>query len=645
MRTGIRLALLTLLALLASVAGAAAQNASTAGALELYPTFQSIGVRLAFSGDANANATAHLEWRPQGAPNWTAGVSMTRITNGRWAGSVLWLTPDTPFDVRAVIDDPDGGGSASGTTRTRANPATVATGSTWWVAVNGNDANAGTSGAPLATLTAAAGKALPGDEIRVRPGVYYQTLDTPRAGTSATPIHLVADAPGVILDGSDPAYLHRTDWADEGGGIFSVPFTAGTMLVAVDSLQRLYHQADLASLQAGANGVPQGYTVTGGRLYVKLEDGSNPVGHTVHIARYNQAIYVDGSFWRVSGFEVRYYGLTTSGGGIVLINADGCVVSNNDIHTFGGKAGIFLRPGTSNALIEHNTARDGRISTWPWAAVKAHDEENNAISNRGGRGNVIRYNMVFGTSNGIDVTSGETDENVGADCDLHDNTFHDLGDDAIETDLISGINLRVFHNRVDRVFSGFSVAPNYQGPEYILYNVITNTGRGGFKFSLSGTGQTWICHNTLAGDVSGTPAVHPSGPYSNIHFRNNVLVGNGAASVSDDSGESQTGNDYDYNVIWTNYAALFRWKGVNYSTIAALRSATGFELNGRAGDPLFVNAAGGDYRLRSGSPGIDAGLRLPGINDGFQGGAPDIGAFELAAGPDVTRPAPITDLK
>jgi hypothetical protein len=67
-------------------------------------------------------------------------------------------------------------------------------------------------------------------------------------------------------------------------------------------------------------------------------------------------------------------------------------------------------------------------------------------------------------------------------------------------------------------------------------------------------------------------------------------------------------------------------------------------MNGRAGDPLFVNAAAGDYRLQAGSPGIDAGLRLPGINDTYQGSAPDIGAFELAAGPDVTRPAPITDL-
>jgi len=644
MRNGIHLALLSLITLLVSAAPAAAQNASTAGTLELYPTIQSVGVRLGFAGDANANATAHLEWRAQGAAAWKLGVPMSRITNSRFAGSVLWLTADTPYEVRAVIDDPDGGAIASGSVRTRANPVTTPTGATWWVATNGSDANAGTSGAPLATLSAAAGKASPGDQIRVRPGVYHQTFSTGRSGTAAAPIHLVADAPGVILDGSDPAYLKRGDWLDEGGGVFSVPYTGTTMLVAADSLQRLYHQAGVAALKAGANGVAQGYTVASGRLYVRLEDGSNPAGHTLHVARYNQAIYLGNSYWRASGFEVRYYGTGTSGGGIVVFGADGCVVSGNDVHTYGGKGGIYLRTGTTNAVIERNTLRDGRISLWPWAATKSHDEEIIGILNRGLKGNVIRSNVIYGGFDGIDVNAG-ADENQGSECDVIGNSMTNLGDDAVETDDISGINLRFMHNQIDRVFSGFSIAPNAQGPEYVLYNTITNTGRGGFKLSLSSSGQNWICHNTLTGDAAGIPAVHPSGVYSNMHFRNNVLVGNGIAAVSDDAGESAGGNDFDGDLVWANVSTLFRWKGVNYSTLGSLQSATGFESHGRTGDPLFVNAAAGDYRLKSGSPGIDGGMFLPGINDGYQGVAPDMGAFEFAAGPDRSRPAPITDLK
>jgi hypothetical protein len=258
---------------------------------------------------------------------------------------------------------------------------------------------------------------------------------------------------------------------------------------------------------------------------------------------------------------------------------------------------------------------------------------------------VIRSNQIYGGFDGIDDNAGTSDENQGSECDIDDNSMHNLGDDATESDDISAINLRFYRNTIDRVFSGVSVAPNIQGPEYILYNTITNTGRGGFKFSLSGTGQTWICHNTLTGDASGIPAVHPSGPYSNIHFRNNIMVGNGIAAVDDDAGESASGNDFDGDLVWANVSAFFRWKGTNYSTLASLRSGTGFEMNGRAADPQFMNAAGGDYRVKTGSPAIDGGLRLPGINDGYQGAAPDIGAFETAAGPDAIRPAPITDLK
>jgi hypothetical protein len=156
----------------------------------------------------------------------------------------------------------------------------------------------------------------------------------------------------------------------------------------------------------------------------------------------------------------------------------------------------------------------------------------------------------------------------------------------------------------------------------------------------------FVVHNTVTSDVSGAPAVHPSGPYSNVHFRNNVLVGRAAAAVSDDAGESLTGCSFDGDLVWSDYPALFRWKGVNYSTLASLRTATGFELNGTSGAPVFVDVQAGDLRLLLGSPGVDAARVLPGLNDGFLGAGPDCGAFETPplAGADLTPPARVTDL-
>ncbi len=638
-----RLPLLTLF-LLPAASPALAQNGSTAGVLELYPTFHAVGARLAYTGDANGNATARLEWRLAGSGTWIPGVAMTRITNARWAGSVLWLQKDTSYEVRAVITDPDGGTSATGTTRTRLEPSATPTGRAWWVATNGNDANSGDPGSPLATLNAAAGRAQPGDEIRVKPGIYYQTLDTPRSGTAGAYIHLVADGPGVIIDGSDPAYLNRTDWLPHGGGIYSVPYTpTSNRLVVADSLQRLYKQANLAALQSNANGMTQGFAIEAGRLYVKLEDQSSPIGHTMHVARYNVGLYIDSSYWRVAGLEVRHFGTASGGSGIRVETGSNSWIHDNNVHSLGGR-GIFLRLMSANNLIERNFVWDPRVGIWPWTATKAHDEEITGISNRAGRGNVHRSNTVRGFFDGMDANEGTSNENIAADADYYENVVTGCGDDAIETDVVSGINLRLWRNVYDDNFSGISIAPIYQGPEYVLYNTVTNYDRSAFKFSLTSTGHAWICHNTTYTSVAGKPAVHPSGDYSYMHFRNNILWGQGTMVVNDETGESQVGNSYDGDLLHTTSSTLFLWKSVAYANLSALRSGTGFEMSGRVGNPQFVSAGAGNFMLLSGSPAIDGALRLTGINDVFSGVGPDMGAFEFG-GPDVIPPAAINDLQ
>lgn len=625
-------------------APAAAQNGSTAGSLELYPTLMSVGARLTYSGDANANATARLEWRVPGAPVWQTGVSMTRITNSRWAGSLFWLTADTQYEVRVVITDPDGGGSTSGTVRTRREPQALLPARTWWVATNGNDGNPGTSASPFATWQAAANVAQPGDEIRVRPGIYYQTLDVPRAGTSASPIALVADGPGVILDGSDPAYLQRSDWRNDGGGIYSVPYTGSTLLVCADSLMRLYHHSSLSALSSNANGVAQGFTISGGRLSVKLEGGVSPNGRVMHVARYNNGIVVDAGSWQIRGVTVRYFGTGNGGTGMNLNNASNCWISGNTTFAIAGH-GIWLRGNSNDNMVERNLCVDPRISTWPWEASKNNDEEIPGISVYSRRGNVVRLNTVRGTFDGIDGGDSGT-ENDAADTDVHDNFVTDVADDALEIELFDGINCRLFRNRVDDVFGACSVAPNYVGPMYILYNTFTNYRRHAFKFSINSTGVTWIAHNTCYSNVDGAPAVNPSGPYSNKRFRNNVMVAQDVTTVDDDAGQSGSGCDFDGNLHQANFFALFRWKGVDYTSLASLRSATGFEVNGRAGDPLFTSAVNGDFTLRAGSPAIDTAIRMPGINDLFSGSAPDIGAHESGlTAPDVIPPAAVTDLR
>lgn len=631
-----RLPILALL--LAAASPALAQNGVTVGALELYPTFESVGLRVAVTGDLNGNASAHLEWRPAGLGDWTRGVDLSRITNSRWAGSLMGLSADTRYEVRAVIDDPDGGGVAAGAVRTRHRLPASPSGTSYYVATDGSDTAPGTANAPFRSLTRAASAAQPGDAIRVRPGTYYETLDTPRSGTASAPIHLIAEGAGVVLDGSDPSYLQRTDWRDDGGGIFSVPYTGTTRLVCADSQQRLYKQGTLANLQANANGIAQGWAAEGGRLYVKLEDGSSPAAHVMHVARLDYGLFLDTAYWRVSGLEIRNFGTTIAASGVTFRSAVGCELLNCTIVACAGRP-VFMRVMAADNLVDGNTVTDPRISTWGWSAVKGHDEEGAAILNRGGRGNVISNNTVHGTFDGLAGGGDYSSEDVASDGDYLHNLVDGVGDDGIETDDYSAINVRVIDNRFFNTFNAISIAPITQGPYYAVRNLFSAHVKGGVKASLSSTGQVWVVHNTFS---SGPGAVHPTGNYSNMHFRNNIFAG--SPPVDDDAGESLTGNDFDGDLLASSVSTIFHWKGLNYSTLAALRTATGFEQRGLAGNPLFLNPSARDFTLPPGSPAVDAAILMPGFNDSFNGAAPDIGAFELG-GPDVTPPAAVTDLR
>ena len=71
------------------------------------------------------------------------------------------------------------------------------------------------------------------------------------------------------------------------------------------------------------------------------------------------------------------------------------------------------------------------------------------------------------------------------------------------------------------------------------------------------------------------------------------------------------------------------WNNTHYTTLAAFTAATGQEPHGLNLEPGFANAAAGDYTLAAASKLIDAGVVIPGINDDYNGAAPDIGAYEF----------------
>jgi hypothetical protein len=74
------------------------------------------------------------------------------------------------------------------------------------VAVTGNDTHDGSPAKPLQTISAAAGKAMPGDTVTVHAGVYRERINPPRGGESDTRRITYQAAAGetVVITGSEP---------------------------------------------------------------------------------------------------------------------------------------------------------------------------------------------------------------------------------------------------------------------------------------------------------------------------------------------------------------------------------------------------------------------------------------------------------
>jgi hypothetical protein len=218
--------------------------------------------------------------------------------------------------------------------------------------------------------------------------------------------------------------------------------------------------------------------------------------------------------------------------------------------------------------------------------------------------------------------------------------------------------MRVFRNRcVNTALQGLSAQPIFGGPVYFIRNVVYNApGSGSLKYVSTPAGII-AYQNTLIGEVA------VAGPASNEHFRNNLILAQGAAEAVFDVGTFTNYSTSDWNGFRPNpdAATSFRWssppfeKAAEYvaapvvrafKTLREYQEATRQDAHSRLVDyDVFVNVpkpdmrdpqrvydiAGYDFALRPGSAAVDAGTVLPNVTDGFTGAAPDLGALEAGA--------------
>jgi hypothetical protein len=326
-----------------------------AAALELYGTFQAMGVivNLTPDEDANQNAVAAVAYRVNGSGAYRQGLPLARVSATRFVGSLFWLSPGTSYDVRVTFSDPDGvplnGTSVNSSASTRAEITIPAPTKSYYVISTGSGTTCNLA-SPCA-LSAALSQAQSGQEIVLRGGVYYQgEMSLPRSGAAGAPM-VIRGYTGetAIMDGGDPATF---TWTAQGGGVYRATVNVGDPHLLIANGQRLYPYQSLSDLQNLAWDTP-GFYATGTTVYVRLAGDANPNSAAMIVSRFNNAFTVEQNFIDFMNLTFRYYGQGSYAKALYFNNASdnlvqGCTFAVNDL-------GIGLKRDSHRNVIQDNT--------------------------------------------------------------------------------------------------------------------------------------------------------------------------------------------------------------------------------------------------------------------------------------------------
>lgn len=183
----------------------------------------------------------------------------------------------------------------------------------------------------------------------------------------------------------------------------------------------------------------------------------------------------------------------------------------------------------------------------------------------------------------------------------------------------------------------------------------SGTAQGIELWATGGGSFPTVCHDITLAHLTfydlAEPAIHFRAPdtytVSAVRVLNCIMMKCGTASrdgyaniciaVANDAeiGHNEIRNNLGFVATVANIAnirgTLYAFAGMNaLETTAA--ATDGFDrITANAdGDPLFTNAAAGDFHLSTGSPAIGMGLAIAGVNEGHAGTLPDAGAHEYS---------------
>ncbi len=611
-----------------------AQSSVRPGAFHVeHPTLHNLGFEWPIDGDDNRNATVDVRYRKAGSSEWRQALPLLRIGGEKvyrdqykmsyivphgFAGSILNLEPATSYECEFTMKDPDG---------------------------------------------------VTGEAVH---RVTVSTREEPKPYSGGRVLHVYPDdhqgpkeEPNYI--GLKHAYYGpgRGDWTS----VRTDRVQPGDTILVHAGLYRPDRLNYVDPLSGPFTG-----TVS---LSIK---GTKEKPITIKSAGDGEAIFDGGGNHRL--FEVMasahhiFEGLTFRNTDVALfagekdvLGADSLTVRNCRFEDVG--VGVWTESADSkDFLISDNLflGREDRMRVigWNQAGSRAagiypsHQLRSFFAIKVYGPGHIISHNSIAYFHDAICIaTYGPPEkelERQASAIDIYNNDMHLSNDDFIEAD--GGVhNIRVYQNRgVSSAHNGYSAQPIFGGPVYFFRNIAYHVGGGNpLKISAVPAGLIYY-HNTLIGEQNA------SAPFSNAHFRNNLIMGRdtpGVGVMTWANGTSNYSTDYNGFRPNKNGEPQYRWLAPapgetayepkrsdwkEFRTLADFRKATGHEQHGveldydifedlkpseRARRHHVYHAMDLNFRLKAGSKAVDAGEVLPTINDGFTGSAPDLGALEV----------------
>ena len=544
--------------------------------------------------------------------------NLTKFNQRRWAVHLALTTGLVPLFLVALL------WGLQGMTPVRADPGTLyVDGDT-----GSDDSDCSNPAAPCATIGYALTQARNGDEILVAMGTYTETLDI-----SGNPLTLRG---GYTISG--------TLW---------LPRSGGTVVDADGA------DSPVFSVSPNSNVTVEGFTVQGAN----------------HISDWGGGFVINGATVVISDTVIRDNSTGGSGGGAFVENTvgtanmhvsliDSSFVDNtaND-STAGLVVGGVEHPiqvTLENAVFTGNTGSEVLSLNQPFEMVGGQVSNNPvtggyAIHIRGsGTGTISGTEIISNTSGAMSIESSANAVSA------HNLTIRgNTGGGIVNAGLLTLTHSLIEDNSGGDWFLVTSVNEGAPGTERVLIDGCTIRGNRHIpgvvglsnhatvrntviadNDNLANNGDViniWaqardirLVNVLLAGNRSARPVVNGNNAASMISLMNVTVSGNSVRDFPILAGEGIW--TVTNSIVWGNTApddmlGLGTFS-VSYSDIEGGWTGTG-NINA---DPLFVDAANGDYRLGVGSPCIDKGTSTGTPAVDIEGtprdAAPDMGAYE-----------------